>query len=39
MKRAVATLGPRFDADRMVRDYVLQCYLPAAAGVSSEMRR
>jgi glycogen phosphorylase len=39
MKRAVATLGPRFTADRMVRDYVLQCYLPAAGGVSSETRR
>ncbi len=30
MKRAMATLTPRFSANRMVRDYVEQGYLPAA---------
>lgn len=37
MKRAIRTLGWRFSADRMVRDYVLKCYIPAAGGTSSEM--
>jgi starch phosphorylase len=37
MKRAIRTLGWRFSADRMVMDYVLQCYIPAAGGTSSEM--
>jgi len=37
MKRAVLTLAARFNADRMVRDYALHCYLPAAGGVSSAM--
>jgi len=37
MKRAVLTLAARFNADRMVRDYTLHCYLPAAGGVSSAM--
>jgi starch phosphorylase len=35
MKRAIRTLGWRFNADRMVMDYVQQCYLPAAGGLSS----
>jgi starch phosphorylase len=35
MKRAIRTLGWRFNADRMVMDYVRQCYLPAAGGLSS----
>jgi glycogen phosphorylase len=39
MKRAVLTLGGRFDAERMVRDYVLGCYLPAAGGVSGMAAR
>ena len=39
MKRAIHTLGWRFNADRMVMDYVRECYLPAAGGLSSEMRR
>ena len=39
MKRSIRTLGWRFNADRMVKDYVLQCYLPAAGGVSSDMSR
>ncbi len=37
MKRAIRTLGWRFNADRMVMDYVQQCYLPAAGGLSSDM--
>jgi starch phosphorylase len=37
MKRAVATLAARCNADRMVRDYVLGCYLPAAGGLASAM--
>ncbi len=39
MKRAMRTLGWRFSSDRMVRDYVLKCYLPAAGGNSSDMTR
>jgi starch phosphorylase len=34
MKRAIRTLGWRFNADRMVMDYVRHCYLPAAGGLS-----
>ena len=37
MKRAIRTLGWRFNADRMVMDYVLKCYVPAAGGTSSDM--
>jgi starch phosphorylase len=37
MKRAVRTLGWRFNADRMVMDYVLQTYIPAAGGLSCDM--
>ncbi|WP_437192932.1 alpha-glucan family phosphorylase [Planctomicrobium sp. SH527] len=37
MKRAVATLGWRFNADRMVMDYVTQAYIPAAGGTSCNM--
>jgi starch phosphorylase len=39
MKHAIRTLGWRFNADRMVMDYVLKCYLPAAGGTSSDMSR
>jgi starch phosphorylase len=39
MKRSIRTLGWRFNADRMVLDYVQKCYLPAAGGVSSDMNR
>ena len=39
MKRAIRTLGWRFSADRMVMDYVLRCYIPAAGGTSTDMRR
>jgi starch phosphorylase len=37
MKRAVRTLGWRFNADRMVMDYVRNCYVPAAGGLSCAM--
>ena len=37
MKRAIRTLGWRFNADRMVMDYVRHCYLPAAGGISCRM--
>jgi glycogen phosphorylase len=36
MKRAIRTLGWRFSADRMVMDYVLRAYIPAAGGTSSD---
>ena len=39
MKHSVVSLAPRFNADRMLRDYVRECYLPAAGGVSSTMPR
>jgi len=39
MKRTIRTLGWRFNADRMVMDYTLKCYVPAAGGTSSDMRR
>jgi len=39
MKRSIRTLGWRFNADRMVKDYVMHCYLPAAGGISSDMNR
>ncbi len=39
MKRAMRTLGWRFSSDRMVRDYVLKSYVPAAGGNSSDMSR
>jgi len=38
MKRTIKTLGWRFNADRMVMDYTLKCYVPAAGGTSSNMR-
>ena len=37
MKRAVQTLGWRFNADRMVMDYVKHTYIPAAGGLSCEL--
>jgi starch phosphorylase len=37
MKRAISTLGWRFSAERMVMDYVLKAYIPAAGGTSSHM--
>jgi starch phosphorylase len=39
MKRTIRTLGWRFNADRMVMDYTLKTYVPAAGGTSSEMRQ
>src|SRR2546426_42450 len=39
MKRAIASLGWRFNADRMVMDYVREGYLPAAGGTSCDMNR
>ena len=38
MKRTIRTLGWRFNADRMVMDYAMKCYVPAAGGQSSDMR-
>ena len=37
MKRTIRTLGWRFNANRMVMDYVRHCYVPAAGGLSSDM--
>ncbi len=37
MKRAVRTLGWRFNADRMVMDYVSHTYIPAAGGLSCKL--
>jgi starch phosphorylase len=37
MKRAIRALGWRFNSNRMVMDYVRQCYLPAAGGLSSAL--
>lgn len=37
MKRTIRSLGWRFNADRMVMDYTLKCYVPAAGGTSSDM--
>ena len=37
MKRAIRTLGWRFSAHRMVKDYVQHMYIPAAGGTSCEI--
>jgi starch phosphorylase len=37
VKRAMRTLAWRYNADRMVIDYVQQCYLPAAGGETCRM--
>ncbi len=37
MKQSIATLGWRFNADRMFMDYVTGCYLPAVGGLSLSM--
>ena len=39
MKRGVRTLGWRFNADRMVMDYVEQMYVKASGGLSCDMRK
>jgi starch phosphorylase len=38
-KHAMKSLGWRFNADRMVMDYVVNSYLPAAGGISCRMPR
>ncbi len=38
MKRAIRTLGWRFSAGRMVADYALGSYIPAAGGTSRDNR-
>jgi starch phosphorylase len=38
-KNALRSLAWRFNAERMVMDYVTNCYLPAAGGVSCQMIR
>jgi starch phosphorylase len=38
MKRTIRTLGWRFNANRMVMDYTLRLYVPAAGGLSSDTR-
>jgi starch phosphorylase len=37
IKRSIRTLAWRFNADRMVMDYVNNCYLPASMSSSCEM--
>jgi starch phosphorylase len=37
MKQSIRTLAWRFNADRMVQNYVDQLYLPAAIGCSCQM--
>ena len=37
VKRAIRTLAWRYNADRMVIDYVRECYLPAAGGDTCRM--
>ena len=37
VKRSMRTLAWRFNADRMVMDYVRNCYLPAAGAASCQM--
>ncbi len=38
MKHAIQSLGYRFNADRMVKDYAERFYLPAASATSAETR-
>jgi starch phosphorylase len=37
MKRAIQTLGWRFNTDRMVMDYARECYMPAAGASIASM--
>ncbi|HLX09526.1 MAG TPA: alpha-glucan family phosphorylase [Thermoanaerobaculia bacterium] len=37
VKRAIRTLAWRYNADRMVMNYVKECYVPAAGGDTSRM--
>jgi glycogen phosphorylase len=38
MKNAITSMAWRFNSDRMVMDYMLQCYLPACGGLSTQMK-
>lgn len=38
MIHSIATLGWRFSSDRMVSDYATQCYVPAAGGLSCQLK-
>ncbi|HEY0782151.1 MAG TPA: hypothetical protein VGE98_06850, partial [Thermoanaerobaculia bacterium] len=37
VKRAIRTLAWRYNADRMVIDYLERCYLPASGGETCRM--
>jgi len=37
MKSAIVSMAWKFNADRMVMDYLLNCYLPAGGGLSMQM--
>jgi len=39
MKRTIRTLGWRFNADRMVMDYTLKCYVPAPEAQAARFGR
>ena len=39
VQRSLRTLAWRFNAERMVMDYVRHCYLPAAVAASCQMPR
>ena len=39
LKHGIRSLGWRFNADRMVKDYVKTSYLPAGGGLSCQMPR
>ena len=39
MMNSISSLAWRFSSDRMVMDYTMQCYVPAAGGLSSDMSR
>jgi glycogen phosphorylase len=39
VKRAIRTMAWRYNADRMVMDYVEECYMPAAGGDTCRMPR
>ncbi|MBI2923967.1 MAG: alpha-glucan family phosphorylase [Planctomycetes bacterium] len=37
MKNAITSMAWKFNADRMVMDYLEKCYLPASGGISARM--
>ena len=39
MRRAIATIGPRFSSSRMVRDYAEKAYMPLALGSGEPLVR